>query len=76
MNHILFHRAISLLTLLFLGVGQLTAQQPGSTMVNTLGMKLTFVLAGEFLMGAEEDPSDTLAAFPYARREWLDGETP
>jgi len=45
-------------------------------MVNTIGMKLTVVPAGEFLMGAEEDPSDTLAAFPYARREWLDGEKP
>ncbi len=39
-------------------------------------MKLTLVPAGDFMMGAEENPSDTLAAFPYARREWLDGETP
>jgi formylglycine-generating enzyme len=52
------------------------AEQPAKQIENTLGMKLTLVPAGEFMMGAEEDPSDTLAAFPYARREWLDGETP
>lgn len=56
--------------------GYTAAQQPAKQIENTLGMKLTLVPAGEFMMGAEEDPSDTLAAFPYARREWLDGETP
>ena len=76
MNHILFHRQICiafhvatfLIATMFLGAGHLSAQQKGSTIVNTIGMKLTVVPAGEFLMGAEEDPSDTLAAFPYARR--------
>ena len=27
-------------------------------------------------MGAEEDPSDTLNAFPYAPRDAIEGETP
>ena len=49
------------------------AQTPAKQAENTIGMKLTLVLAGNFLMGAEEDPSNTLTAFPYARREWLVG---
>ena len=52
------------------------SQQPAKQAENTIGMKLTLVPAGNFLMGAVEAPSDTLTAFPYARREWLDGETP
>ena len=46
------------------------------TKTNSIGMKLVLVPAGDFLMGGEEDPSDTLGAFPYARRQWLDGEQP
>ena len=43
---------------------------------NSLGMPLVLIPAGEFQMGAEEDPSDTLNAFPYAPRDWIKGETP
>ncbi|HEX5444515.1 MAG TPA: SUMF1/EgtB/PvdO family nonheme iron enzyme [Pirellulales bacterium] len=46
------------------------------TRTNSVGIKLVLVPAGEYMMGAEEDPSDTLSAFPYARREWPDGELP
>ena len=46
------------------------------TITNSLGMKLVLIPAGEFQMGAEEDPTDTLNAFPYAPRKWLEGETP
>lgn len=46
-----------------------SAQQPAKKVVNTIGMNFTLVPVGEFRMGADEDPSDTLSAFPYARRE-------
>ncbi len=56
----------------------LLAHQAGAAeqTVNSIGMKLVLVPSGEFMMGAEEEPADTLQAFPYARRAWLDGELP
>ena len=44
------------------------------TITNSLGMKLVLIPAGEFHMGAEEDRSDTLKAFPYCEPDYLDGE--
>lgn len=46
------------------------------TTTNSLGMKLVLIPAGEFQMGAEEDRSETLKAFPYCDPAWLDGEAP
>ena len=46
------------------------------TITNTLGMKLVLIPAGQFMMGAEEDRSDTLNYFPYCDPKWLDGELP
>lgn len=46
------------------------------TITNSLGMKLVLIPAGEFQMGAEEDRSDTLNAFPYCDPARLDGELP
>ena len=46
------------------------------TVTNSLGMKLVHIPAGTFPMGAHEDPSVTIRAFPYADREWFDGELP
>ena len=43
---------------------------------NSLGMKLVPVRAGTFEMGAHEDPGITIRAFPYADRDWFDGELP
>jgi formylglycine-generating enzyme len=43
---------------------------------NSIGMKLVEIPAGEFTMGAEEDPEDTLNAFPYWNPKWLVGEIP
>ncbi|HEY6565261.1 MAG TPA: formylglycine-generating enzyme family protein [Pirellulaceae bacterium] len=53
----------------------LVAEEPEVT-VNSIGMKLVKVPAGEFMMGAEEEPSQTLTAFPYCQPVWLDGELP
>jgi formylglycine-generating enzyme required for sulfatase activity len=46
------------------------------TTTNSLGMKLVLIPAGEFQMGAEEDRSDILKAFPYCDPAELDGELP
>jgi sulfatase modifying factor 1 len=54
--------------------GKTEAQAEGT--VNSIGMKLVLVPAGEFMMGAEEDRSDTLNYFPYCDPKWLDGELP
>jgi formylglycine-generating enzyme required for sulfatase activity len=58
-----------------LTVGEAIAQQ-SEVIKNSLGMKLVLVPAGEFMMGAEEDRSDTLNFFPYCDPQWLDGELP
>jgi formylglycine-generating enzyme required for sulfatase activity len=49
--------------------------QPATT-ANSIGMKLVLVPAGQFLMGAEENRSDTLEYFPYCDPKWLAGELP
>jgi len=43
---------------------------------NSLEMKLVEIPAGEFMMGAEENPEDTLNKFPYWNPKWLEGELP
>lgn len=43
---------------------------------NSIGMKLVWISAGEFMMGATEPDETTLARFPYAKVSWLRGETP
>ena len=43
---------------------------------NSIGIKLVRIPAGEFMMGAEEDPSATMAAFPYADPALLPRESP
>lgn len=43
---------------------------------NSLGMKLVRIPAGEFMMGAEEDPSATMSKFPYADPSLLPRESP
>jgi sulfatase modifying factor 1 len=57
------------------GVVNLSAAEPVVT-TNSIGMKLVEIPAGEFMMGAEEDRSDTLNKFPYCDPKWLDGELP
>ncbi|HTU26390.1 MAG TPA: SUMF1/EgtB/PvdO family nonheme iron enzyme [Pirellulales bacterium] len=47
------------------------------TVTNSLGMKLVLVPEGEFMMGAEEEPAETLKFFgPSTDPKWLEGETP
>lgn len=43
---------------------------------NSLGMPLVLIPAGDFQMGADEDPAETRKTFPYAPADWLEGETP
>ena len=47
-----------------------------AVITNSIGMKLVEIPAGEFMMGAEEDPEDTLNEFPYWNPKWLVGELP
>src|SRR5260370_30810458 len=68
-----FSRLVCCATVLWLVPERLTAAEQ---ITNSIGMKLVLIPAGEFQMGAEEDPSDTLNAFPYASRKWLERETP
>jgi formylglycine-generating enzyme len=49
---------------------------PPEIISNSLGMKLVLIPAGEFQMGAEEEPSETRKSFPYCEPKWLDGELP
>jgi formylglycine-generating enzyme required for sulfatase activity len=69
-----FARLLSTVVLILMPVS-LRAAGPETT-TNSLGMTLVLIPAGEFQMGAEEDPTDTLKAFPYANPKWLEGETP
>ncbi|HEX3659698.1 MAG TPA: formylglycine-generating enzyme family protein [Pirellulales bacterium] len=46
------------------------------TTVNSIGMKLALVPAGEFMMGAEEDRIDLLNEFPYSQMKWIEDELP
>src|SRR5579872_657617 len=62
-------------TVAIFGIASLQAAEP-ETITNSLEMKLVLIPSGEFRMGAEEDPTDTLKAFPYAQRRWLEGELP
>lgn len=80
-----FHRIV-LCTVAVVTIGAVTmaisetpptvAAQSRETINNSIGMKLVLVPAGEFMMGAEEDRSDTLNYFPYCDPKWLDGELP
>ena len=45
-------------------------------MSNSIGMKLVRVKAGEFAMGAEDEPSVLLKDFPNSDPTWFDGELP
>jgi sulfatase modifying factor 1 len=46
------------------------------TVTNSIGMNLVLVPAGDFMMGASEDVSTSMARFPYAKASWFSGETP
>lgn len=61
---------------LLLCVGLPAQADTPQTITNFLGMKLVLVPAGEFMMGAEEDRSDTLNYFHYCDPTLLDGELP
>jgi formylglycine-generating enzyme required for sulfatase activity len=70
---------LSLRWLWLVAIGCLTsgaASAQHASMTNSIGMKLVLVPEGEFMMGAEEDRSDTLHYFPYCDPKWLDGELP
>ena len=63
------------------GPGKAPATTPAApreapTLTNSLGMKLVLVAAGEFMMGAEEDPKETLRALQYCNPELLPRESP
>ena len=70
-----FASVLSCAAAFFLLALPLRAAEPRQ-ITNSLGMPLVLIPEGEFQMGAEEDPSDTLNAFPYAPRDWIEGETP
>ena len=57
--------------------GQAVAADGGPrTTTNSIGMNLTLVPAGEFMMGGEADRIDVLNQFLYCDPRWLDGEYP
>ncbi len=73
------HQRIVLATLIALLNVMVARPAPAADPVvstNTIGMKLVDIPTGEFLMGAEEDPKDTLNEFPYWNPKWLEGELP
>ena len=55
---------------------RLPAVGRADVLTNSMGMKLVLIPAGEFLMGAEEDPDATMKAFPYVDPALLAREGP
>jgi formylglycine-generating enzyme required for sulfatase activity len=55
---------------------QASKARDASTVTNSIGMQLVVIPAGEFMMGAEEAPKDTLRALPYCDPELLAQESP
>lgn len=55
--------------------GRLDAAEP-VVVTNSIGMNLVQIPAGEFMMGSEEDRSQTLQKYPYCDPRWLNGEYP
>jgi len=47
-----------------------------TVITNSIGMKMVEIPAGEFMMGAEEERTETLNAFPYCDPKWLEEEFP
>jgi len=47
-----------------------------NVIVNSIGMKLVKIPAGEFMMGSEESRAETLNKYPYCEPMSLDGELP
>lgn len=54
---------------------QVAAAEP-VVITNTIKMRLVEIPAGEFFMGSEEDPTETLRAFPNADSSWVNMELP
>ncbi|HZZ28871.1 MAG TPA: SUMF1/EgtB/PvdO family nonheme iron enzyme [Pirellulales bacterium] len=53
-----------------------TPIQPGPTITNSIGLKLTLIPAGEFMMGTGETTEQLRQAFPYAQPEWMLDDRP
>src|SRR5262245_24271484 len=71
--------AVTMLSpLLLVRVTSSLAEQPHASVpvMNSIGMKLVLIPAGEFMMGAEEEMAATLNAFPYCNPEVLPRERP
>src|SRR5262249_41638472 len=69
---------LALVSLVLFGEPELKSPESAETDVttNSLGMKLVRISAGEFMMGAEEDPGVTMSKFPYADPSLLPRESP
>jgi formylglycine-generating enzyme required for sulfatase activity len=73
------------IALLFFGIpsGRTANEQSSSTalaepdvITNSMGMKFVLIPAGEFMMGADEEPDSIMEAFRYADPELLPRERP